>query len=207
MNEPSPSILIVEDEAVIAAEIEMTLRKMGYRIAGKARNGDKALDLLASTNPSLALLDINIKGSLSGIDLATIIRTKYNYPFVFLTALADRATLSRVKETLPYGYVVKPFNDKDLLSAIELALYQFETEQPEAGPPSREELNRRLPEILSLREYEVLSLLHSGLAYREVGERLHIGLNTVKTYQKSLFAKVGVSSRHQLVRWVDQRSA
>lgn len=205
MNEPSPSILIVEDEAVIAAEIEMTLRRMGYRIAGKARNGDKALDLLASTNPDLALLDIDIKGTLSGIDLARVIRKKYNYPFVFLTAFADRATLAQVKETLPYGFVVKPFNDKDLLSAIELALYKYATEQP-AGLPERSVLNRRLADPLSAREYEVLTLLHAGLAYREVGTRLHIGLNTVKTYQKSLFAKAGVGSRHQLTQWLNQHA-
>jgi len=205
MNEPAPSILIVEDEAVIAAEIEMTLRRMGYRIAGKARNGDRALDLLATTSPDLALLDINIRGTLSGIDLASVIRDKYDYPFVFLTAFADRATLNRVKETRPYGYVVKPFNDKDLLSAIELALHQFATEKP-TGVPGRDDLNQRLAEPLSPREYEVLTLLHAGLAYREVGERLYIGLNTVKTYQKNLFAKLNVSSRHQLVRWVDAKN-
>ena len=203
MNAPAPSILIVEDEALIAAEIEMTLRRMGYRIAGKVRNGDKALDLLASARPDLALLDIDIKGSLSGIDLANVIRRKYDYPYVFLTAFADRGTLNRVKETLPYGYVVKPFNDKDLLSAIELALHKHATERP-AVFPSRPEIDRRLPEALSEREYEVLRLLHGGLAYREVGEQLHIGLNTVKTHQKNLFAKLGVTSRHQLVGWVNQ---
>ncbi|MEO0731260.1 MAG: response regulator transcription factor [Bacteroidota bacterium] len=204
MNELAPSILIVEDETVIAAEIELTLRRMGYRIAGKARNGDKALDLLASTQPDLALLDIDIQGGRSGIDLANLIRQQYDYPYVFLTALADRATLNQVKETLPYGYIVKPFNDNDLLSAIELALHKHATERP-AGMPSHAEINRRLPEALTGREYEVLSLLHGGLPYREVGDRLHIGLNTVKTYQKSLFAKLGVNSRHQLVQWVGER--
>lgn len=203
MNEETaaPRILIVEDEALIAAEIEMTLRRMGYRIAGKARNGDLALDLLATSQPDLALLDINIKGSRSGIDLANIIRQKYNYPFVFLTAFADRETLSKVKDTLPYGYVVKPFNDNDLLSAIELALHKYATEQ---GPalPSRDAINAHLPAGLSAREYEVLQLLHDGLSYREVAERLHLGLNTIKTYQKALFAKADITSRHQLNTWV-----
>lgn len=205
MNEAPPRILIVEDEALIAAEIEMTLVRMGYRIAGKVRNGDLALDLLASSNPDLALLDINIKGSRSGIDLANIIRQKYDYPFVFLTAFADRETLSKVKDTLPYGYVVKPFNDNDLLSAIELALHKYATEQ---GPllPSREVINQRLSSGLTPREYEVLLLLHEGLSYREAGERLHLGLNTIKTYQKALFAKIGITSRHQLAPWVKSAS-
>jgi len=205
MNEAAPRILIVEDEALIAAEIEMTLVRMGYRIAGKVRNGDLALDLLASSNPDLALLDINIKGSRSGIDLANIIRQKYDYPFVFLTAFADRETLSKVKDTLPYGYVVKPFNDNDLLSAIELALHKYATEQ---GPllPSREIINQRLSSSLTPREYEVLLLLHEGLSYREAAERLHLGLNTIKTHQKALFAKIGITSRHQLARWAKSAS-
>lgn len=200
-EEAAPRILIVEDEALIAAEIEMTLVRMGYRIAGKARNGDLALDLLASSQPDLALLDINIKGSRSGIDLANIIRQKYSFPFVFLTAFADRETLSKVKETLPYGYVVKPFNDSDLLSAIELALHKHATEQ-EPSLPSRSAINKRLLTGLSSREYEVLLLLHEGLSYREVAEQLHLGINTIKTYQKALFAKAGISSRHQLNAWV-----
>ena len=204
-EEAAPRILIVEDEALIAAEIEMTLVRMGYRIAGKARNGDLALDLLASSQPDLALLDINIKGSRSGIDLANVIRQKYSFPFVFLTAFADRETLSKVKDTLPYGYVVKPFNDNDLLSAIELALHKFATEQ-EPTLPSRSTINEHLHSGLSSREYEVLLLLHEGLSYREVAERLHLGVNTIKTYQKALFAKAGISSRHQLTAWVKSLS-
>lgn len=190
-EEAAPRILIVEDEAVIAAEIEITLLRMGYL----------ALDLLASCQPDLALLDINIKGTRSGIDLANIIRQKYSFPFVFLTAFADRETLSKVKGTLPYGYVVKPFNDNDLHSAIELALHKYTTEQDPALP-DRATLNARLVAGLSPREYEVLLLLHDGLSYRQVAERLHLGVNTIKTYQKALFAKAGISSRHQLSAWV-----
>lgn len=193
-----PSVIIVEDEAVIAMEIEMVLRDLGYRIAGKAKNGLVALDLLSSTSPDIVLLDIDLRGSISGIEVAQVIREKYNFPFVFLTALADVTTLDRVKKTMPYGYIVKPFNENDLRTTIELALYRFASQQIAKQPPSLEHVNKGLMSPLSRREYEVLLLLNQGLSYKEVGEQLFIGYNTVKTYQKSLFAKFDVSSRHQL---------
>ena len=199
MTAPAPRILIVEDEALIATEIEFALRRLGYTVAGKARNGDKALDLLASSQPDLALLDIDIDGSLSGVDLARIIRKKYDYPFVFLTAFSDRATLASLKDTMPYGYIVKPFNRGELLSTIELALHKFAEEQRPAFP-SRAAINRDLVEELTEREYEVLSLLNDGHSYRAIGERLYVSLNTVKYFQKSIFAKLGVGSRLEALR-------
>ncbi len=197
----TPRILIIEDEAIIATEIEFALRKLGYRVAGKARNGDKALDLLASSQPDLALLDIDIQGTLNGIDLARIIRAKYNYPFVFLTAFSDRATLARLKDTMPYGYIVKPFNRGELLTTIELALHKYAAEQNDSFP-TLAEVNHSLLEELTEREYEVLRLLDEGLSYREMEERLFVSINTVKYFQKSIFAKLGVRSRQKALRKV-----
>ena len=191
------SVLIVEDEGIIAAEIEMILRDLGYRIAGRAKNGLQALDLLASTSPDIALLDIDLRGKISGIEVAEVIQDKYAIPFIFLTALADAATLERVKRTMPYGYIVKPFNENDLRTAIELALYRFRMQQPQQLP-SQDDLNQQLLSPLTTREYEVLVLLEEGLTYKQIGERLFISYNTVKTYQKALFAKLQVSSRHQM---------
>ncbi len=191
------SVLIVEDEGIIAAEIEMILRDLGYHIAGRAKNGLQALDLLASTSPDIALLDIDLRGKISGIEVAEVIQDKYAIPFIFLTALADAATLERVKRTMPYGYIVKPFNENDLRTAIELALYRFRMQQPQQLP-SQDDLNQQLLSPLTTREYEVLVLLEEGLTYKQIGERLFISYNTVKTYQKALFAKLQVSSRHQM---------
>jgi DNA-binding NarL/FixJ family response regulator len=192
-------VLIVEDEALIAAEIESTLEMLGYKICGKSMNGDKALDLFKTCKPDIALLDINIKGSLNGIDLAKIIRKKYDFPFVFLTSYSDIDTLKQVQETMPYGYIVKPFTDKDLLSNIELALYKFEKEQSK-GIPSLEQINNQLPTPIRPREYDIYILLYEGLTYKEIGERLFISVNTVKSYQKSLFQKLEVSSRNEAIR-------
>ena len=196
---PAPSILIVEDESLIAVEIERTLLKLGYRVAGKVRDGDKALDMLATRQPDLALLDIDIRGSRNGIDLARLIREKYDFPFVFLTAFSDRDTLAELKDTMPYGYIVKPFNRGELLTTIELALHKYAAER-DAGFPPLDALNARLPEALTEREYEVVRLLDEGLSYRRIGEELFVSVNTVKYFQKNIFAKLGVGSRLEALR-------
>ncbi|MEL7148498.1 MAG: response regulator, partial [Bacteroidota bacterium] len=92
-------IIIVEDEAIIADEIQMMLEMLGHTVVANIQNGDRALDAFVSKKPDIALLDITIKGSKSGIDLARIIRRKHNFPFVFLTSHSDRATLADVKTT------------------------------------------------------------------------------------------------------------
>ncbi len=192
----SAKIFIVEDEAIIAAEIQSILEKLGYEIVAKTRNGDKALDLLASKTIDLALLDITIKGSLNGIDLAKIIREKYKFPYVFLTSHSDIATLNKVKETLPYGYIVKPFTESDLRSAIEIALFKFESENQDAFP-SKEKLETKLKIELTQREYELYLHLFEGKTYKEMAATCFISVNTVKFYLKSLFEKLQVNSRHQ----------
>lgn len=191
-------VLIVEDEAIIAAEIEYTLTELGYQIAGKALSGDRALDLLKSAAPDIALLDIHLKGSITGIDLAKIIRHNYNFPFVFLTAYADSSTIEQVKETMPYGYIVKPFTEEDLSSNIELALHKFSMEQKPDFPKLRT-INKNLQSELTDREYEILTLLSRGLTYKDIGSKLFISVNTVKSHQKKLFAKLSVNSRHQAI--------
>ena len=199
MTEAKPKILIVEDEGLIAEEIAYSLENFGYDVCGHAINGDEALDLFATKNPNLVLLDINIKGTLSGIDLAKVIRKKYNFPFVFLTSYSDMETLNEVQETLPYGYIVKPFSEKNLKSNIQLALYKFDQEQKQ-GIPTFEELNAKLSNPIRKREYEIYILMYEGLTYREIGEKLFLSINTIKSYQKNLFQKLDVSSRNEAVR-------
>ena len=192
-------VLIVEDESIIAAEIRSTLELLGYNVCGWAMSGDKALDLFKNSNPDIALLDINIKGTMTGIDLAKVIRANYNFPFVFLTSYSDLQTLKQVQETLPYGYIVKPFSDKDIRSNLELALYKFEKEQ-KGNLPSIEKLNTKLLRPLKEREYSILLHMYEGLTYKEIGEKLFISVNTVKSYQKNLYQKMEVSSRNEAIR-------
>lgn len=194
-------IIIIEDEAIIAAEIKSTLQILGYDVVGHAMNGDKALDLFARQEADLILLDINIRGTLSGIDLAKILRDNYDVPFVFLTSFSDKVTLDKAKETIPYGYILKPFSDNDLKVNIELALYKYESNKS-LKSYSKESIEQRLELKLTDREYEILDAFRTGLTYQETADKLFISINTVKSYQKRLFTNIGVNSKHELVKLV-----
>ncbi|MCF6133185.1 LytR/AlgR family response regulator transcription factor [Flavobacterium wongokense] len=125
-------ILIVEDELIIAEDVSNMLTKMGYDIVGNAMDYDEALSILASVTPDLILLDVNLHGKKDGIDLANTINEKYKVPFVYTTSYSDSATLQRAKATNPINYLVKPFKEEQLFTAIELALHKLtENEQAE----------------------------------------------------------------------------
>ncbi len=122
----SASILIVEDERIIARGIEKQLKGMGYSIAASVSNGEDALLAVAETRPDMILMDINLGAGLDGVETAGIIRKRENVPIVFLTAFSDDAAIQRAKLTEPYGYVLKPYDDRDLQTAIEIGLYKHQ---------------------------------------------------------------------------------
>lgn len=192
-------ILIVEDEALIAEDIKFNLEKLGHTVTGIVMNGDRALDAIANPNFDLVLLDINIKGSLSGIDLAKIIREKYHIPYIYLTASSDDYTLDRAKATLPYGYIVKPFNEFDLKVNIDVALHKFNSENQKSSL-SRSYVSDHFNICLSDREFDLLKAFVTGLSYKEAAESLHISVNTVKSYQKRIYQLFEVNSKVELIK-------
>ena len=125
---PPARILIVEDEALIAREIKNRLTNMGCEVVGMAF-GEEALELAIETQPDLLLSDINLRHGLSGIDLAQRIQQVVDLPVVFLTAYSDEDTVSRAKMVTPFGYIIKPVNNRDLQITIEMALYKFRVEK------------------------------------------------------------------------------
>ena len=118
----APSILVVEDEAVIALGLCDKLEEMGYEVVGTADTGDKAVRMAREGKPSLILMDICIKGPVDGIDTAAAIRRELKIPVVFLTSFSDDETIRRAAQTAPYGYLTKPYKPKELRAAIEVAL-------------------------------------------------------------------------------------
>ncbi len=118
----SEAILIVEDERIVARDIEKRLKKLGYCVVGSVASGEEALQQTKLTLPDLVLMDIQLKGQLDGIQTAEQIHTDFDIPVVYLTAYADDETLQRAKVTEPFGYIVKPFDERDLHAAIEVAL-------------------------------------------------------------------------------------
>jgi len=118
------NIYIVEDESIVAKDIQNSLVKLGYNVVGISNNGADAIEKITELNPDLILMDIMIKGDLTGIDVSERIKEKLNIPVVFLTAYADEGTLSKAKITEPYGYILKPFKEIDLHSTIEMSVYK-----------------------------------------------------------------------------------
>ncbi len=122
-------ILVVEDEFLIAGNIRRRLEKMDYDVVGVVSNGEDAIGIFKERTPDLVLMDIMLEGEMDGIETARHIRSYDNKPVIFLTALGDKETLERAKITEPHGYLVKPFEYKDLLSTIEITLHKYETEK------------------------------------------------------------------------------
>src|ERR1044072_4526621 len=116
-------ILIVEDQFVEADYLRLLLEQAGYTITGIARSVSQAQEMIAEQKPDFVLLDILLKGKQTGIDLAKQLATD-NIPFVYLSANSDETILNAAKETQPYGFLVKPFREKDLLVALEIARYR-----------------------------------------------------------------------------------
>lgn len=125
MNDTDKNILIIEDEYSIAMDMEMRLQKMGYSIAGIATNYKDALAILLEESIDIALLDINLNGDKTGIDIGIIIKEKFNIPIVFITAYTDSKTFNDALAANPMGYITKPFKDADLNNNIQLAFNKF----------------------------------------------------------------------------------
>lgn len=118
------NIYIVENESIVAKDIQNSLKKLGYNVLGISNNGADAIKNIVDLEPNIVLMDIMIKGPMTGIDVAETIKKEYNIPVIFLTAYADESTLAKAKITEPYGYILKPFKEIDLHSTIEMALYK-----------------------------------------------------------------------------------
>src|SRR5438105_1090861 len=107
-------ILVAEDESLIAEELQDRLQRLGHTVAAVVSTGEEVLPSAERTNPGLALMDIRLKGALDGIDAAAQVRKHIDIPVIFLTAHSDDATLQRAKQSEPFGYLLKPFAEREL---------------------------------------------------------------------------------------------
>ncbi|HVW95851.1 MAG TPA: sigma 54-interacting response regulator [Mucilaginibacter sp.] len=140
-------ILVVEDEFIIADVLANILKTAGYEICGIADNVNEALEMIAEFEPGFVLLDIYLKGKLTGIDLAHRL-TEKNIPFIYISANSNQKVLEAAKITNPYGFVIKPFREKDVLIALDIALYRYENQQ-ENGLRQNAVLQKKAAEILA----------------------------------------------------------
>lgn len=183
-------VLIVEDQFIEANHIQMVLEKAGYTVIGIAHDVRSALDTVAIEVPDLVLLDIYLKGNLTGIDLARVLQKK-NIAFVYLSANSSKDILDAAKSTQPYGFLVKPFREKDILVTLDIAQYLHEQKavfskpQPPARVPVGEPLTAVVgnsPALLQVLEkvriaapsdVSVLILGESGTGKEKIAESLH----------------------------------
>jgi PAS domain S-box-containing protein len=121
-------ILVVEDEAIVAEDITKTLKDLGYAVPSVVASGNRVIEQVKADQPDLVLMDILLKGEMDGVQAADIIRQRFKIPVVYLTSHADTMTLDRAKDTDPFGYLLKPFGDRELQSTIEMALHKSEME-------------------------------------------------------------------------------
>ncbi|HYB99958.1 MAG TPA: GAF domain-containing protein [Candidatus Limnocylindrales bacterium] len=142
-GEAKPSILVVEDENVVAMDLVSSLQKLGYPIAGVAASGEEAIDIAERVRPGLVLMDVNLRGVMDGIQAAQQIQDRFFIPVVYLTAYSDETTLERARVTHPFGYVLKPFEDREIEIAIHIAVFRHRLER------ALRDSQRRLDAILS----------------------------------------------------------
>lgn len=182
-------ILIVEDEFIVANDLKMILRKQGYEVVGIASSVAQATAIIENKRPDWVLLDIILKGTETGIDLANELN-KAHIPFLFISANTNQGILEAVKETRPYGFLTKPFREKDLFIMLEIAKERFNTEHSDMAPPvkpmtdklSQEEIigkSQVFSDILSQVELvaptdtSVLLLGESGTGKEKIAQSLH----------------------------------
>ena len=122
-------ILVVEDESIVAFDLKQHLEQAGYEVCGIFSSGEDTLANFGTILPDLVLMDIKLKGKLDGVQTASIIKDEYNIPVIFLTAFADDETLERAKITEPFGYIIKPFEERKLKTTIEITLSRYRLEK------------------------------------------------------------------------------
>jgi DNA-binding NarL/FixJ family response regulator len=189
-------ILIVEDEPVIAKNIAMYLDNNDFTVSGIAYDDAEARYELAFNTPDAVILDVNLESAETGIDIARYIREKFALPFIFLTSYADKETLEKAKKVEPGGYIVKPFNEKTLLAALEIAISNFANAYNRLSPALHlPQLNRHLRSPLSEREFEVLQHMYNGGTNNQMAAALFVSVNTIKAHIKSAYLKIDANSR------------
>lgn len=185
------SILIVEDNSFISEDLASQLKENGYEVTGQAFDFDEAIELLNKTKTDLVLLDINLNGENSGIEIAKQINSNYLIPFVYITSHSDPATLKKVNETKPYGYLLKPFDEKALQANIELAYHKFNLEK-------RETVVKKLSDSIFVKVKSALvKILISDISYAEAydnycyiktADQKHLISQTLKSVEEKLLS-------------------
>jgi len=189
-------VLIVEDDRLVALDLESMLLDFGFAPCPTAHSADEALRNAHAYTPDLVLMDIRLEGDADGVRAAELLHDELGLRVVYLTANSDFTTVERAKQTQPYGYLLKPIRPLDLRCCLELALHQVELTRAGSSAPA---ISSPLLAPLSAREVEVLNLIARGYTSKDIAQALGIAKPTVDTYRGRLTDKLGIKSRAALV--------
>jgi len=183
--------MVVEDEAIIALDIQKQLIQAGFAVTGKAETAVLAFHLIEREKPDIVLMDIGIKGDMDGVQAASLIRSRYGLPVIYLTALSDDATLDRARMTQPYGFLVKPIENTALKAAITMALYKHQME-------SKLEMNRRLLSTIlrSLTDAIIVAHPTGGVLFMNHAAEQITGWSLAKASGKSFVEIAAIQDDH-----------
>lgn len=201
MIDQKTKVLIVEDEVAIAEDLKDILELEDYIVLPLAFSYDQAIAELAKQEVDLVILDIALQGRESGLNVADVLNSKYQIPFIFLTSFSDHETIGEVIKRNPGGYLVKPFKEKDIIPALLVALANDRTKKKEVFP-KLEFLNNKLAKGISPQEYKVLKLLWLGKKNSQIADDLYVSINTIKTHITKIYSKLGVNSRTSAINQI-----
>ncbi|MEP0366398.1 MAG: response regulator transcription factor [Cyclobacteriaceae bacterium] len=190
-------ILVVDDEVIIADNLCLILKKLGYEPVEPALSYSEAIEKIEESSFDLAMLDINLKTKKTGVDLAKTIREKLDIPIIFLTAYSDNITLGQAKLVNPDGYIVKPYEAASVFATIEIAINNH------SGKSHQQSFNDNAQIHLTESEMKILGLIGENLSTKEIADKLYVSQSTVKNHRHNICSKLNLKGgTHSLLKWV-----
>lgn len=191
-------ILLIEDEFIIAKDIKVLLSKNNFASVDSASNYKEALDLFVKNSYDLIISDINLNDKKDGIEIITEFSKVKKFPVVYLTAYSDLDIVKRAEKTMPFAYILKPYNNNQLKATINLAILNF---SKQSNGISENVENTSKLELLTIREKEVLVTLSSGKITKEIAEELNISTYTVEQHKKNIRKKLDLTTVGELINF------
>lgn len=208
-------ILLVEDERLVAMSLKKQLHGLGYQVVGHVASGRAAIDQVEQLRPDLVLMDIHLEGDMDGVEAAAEIYRRFQLPVVYLTAFSSQDILDRAKITEPMGYILKPYEERELYVVIETAMYRYHAERRRSTArqtePTQHELHAKaLSQLgqeakgriaeLTPREAEVMELIVEGKSQKQIAAMFGISIQTAAKHRAKVLEKLGVANDVELVR-------
>ena len=191
-------ILLIEDEYIIVKDIKILLSQNNFALVDSAINYDSALDLFSNNSYDLIISDINLNDEKDGIEIITELSKIKEIPVVYLTAYSNLDIVRRAEKTMPFAYIIKPYNDIQLKVTLNLAILNFNKRKDSIQENSQ---NTSKLNLLTCREKEVLVTLSSGKISKEIAETLNISKHTVEQHKKNIKKKLNLSTIGELVNF------